>query len=75
MVVVSLCYFENRKSQLVVHDLHSGKRRVVASFEGHNGAPSFLLTVLDWLLLPLKNGIEYLRNEFSWWADNTVNSQ
>lgn len=30
--------FENRKSQLVVHDLHSGKRRVVASFEGHNGA-------------------------------------
>lgn len=33
--------FENRKSQLVVHDLNSGARRAVASFNGHNGAPAF----------------------------------
>ncbi len=33
--------FENRKSQLVVQDLGSGSRRVVASFKGHNGAPAF----------------------------------
>ncbi|VGM95092.1 translocation protein TolB [uncultured Avibacterium sp.] len=33
--------FENRKSQLVVQDLRSGARRVVASFKGHNGAPAF----------------------------------
>ncbi|CDF98663.1 Putative Protein TolB [Avibacterium paragallinarum JF4211] len=33
--------FENRKSQLVVQDLLSGSRRVVASFKGHNGAPAF----------------------------------
>ena len=33
--------FENKKSQLVVQDLGSGSRRVVASFQGHNGAPAF----------------------------------
>lgn len=33
--------FENRKSQLVVQDLSSGARKVVASFKGHNGAPAF----------------------------------
>ncbi|MBN6710308.1 Tol-Pal system protein TolB [Haemophilus haemoglobinophilus] len=33
--------FENRKSQLVVHDLRSGARRVAAAFPGHNGAPAF----------------------------------
>ncbi|QLB12445.1 TolB protein [Bisgaardia hudsonensis] len=33
--------FENRKSQLVVHNLRTGARRVVASFNGHNGAPAF----------------------------------
>ncbi|OOF65952.1 Tol-Pal system beta propeller repeat protein TolB [Rodentibacter sp. Ppn85] len=33
--------FENRKSQLVVQDLGSGARKVVASFSGHNGAPAF----------------------------------
>ena len=33
--------FENRKSQLVVQDLSSGSRRVVASYPGHNGAPAF----------------------------------
>ncbi|BFU60146.1 MULTISPECIES: Tol-Pal system beta propeller repeat protein TolB [Rodentibacter] len=33
--------FENRKSQLVVQDLGSGARKVVASFPGHNGAPAF----------------------------------
>ncbi|MDY4280060.1 MAG: Tol-Pal system beta propeller repeat protein TolB [[Pasteurella] mairii] len=33
--------FENKKSQLVVHDLGSGSRKVVASFPGHNGAPAF----------------------------------
>lgn len=33
--------FENRKSQLVVQDLGSGARKVVAAFEGHNGAPAF----------------------------------
>ncbi|SEQ48524.1 MULTISPECIES: Tol-Pal system beta propeller repeat protein TolB [Basfia] len=33
--------FENRKSQLVVQDLGSGARKVVASFQGHNGAPAF----------------------------------
>ena len=33
--------FENRKSQLVVQDLGSGSRRVVASYPGHNGAPAF----------------------------------
>lgn len=33
--------FENRKSQLVVQDLGSGARKVVASFKGHNGAPAF----------------------------------
>ena len=33
--------FENKKSQLVVQDLNSGARKVVASFPGHNGAPAF----------------------------------
>ncbi len=33
--------FENRKSQLVVQDLGSGSRKVVASAPRHNGAPSF----------------------------------
>lgn len=33
--------FENKKSQLVVQDLGSGSRKVVASFQGHNGAPAF----------------------------------
>lgn len=33
--------FENRKSQLVVQDLGSGARKVVASYQGHNGAPAF----------------------------------
>lgn len=33
--------FENKKSQLVVHNLGSGQRKVVASFPGHNGAPAF----------------------------------
>ncbi|OOF69422.1 Tol-Pal system beta propeller repeat protein TolB [Rodentibacter caecimuris] len=33
--------FENRKSQLVIQDLGSGARKVVASFVGHNGAPAF----------------------------------
>lgn len=33
--------FENRKSQLVIQDLGSGARKVVASFKGHNGAPAF----------------------------------
>ncbi|HDR1920600.1 TolB protein [Pasteurella multocida] len=33
--------FENKKSQLVVQDLGSGARKVVASFNGHNGAPAF----------------------------------
>lgn len=33
--------FENKKSQLVLHDLRSGSRRVIAGFKGHNGAPAF----------------------------------
>ncbi|MDU5800885.1 MAG: Tol-Pal system beta propeller repeat protein TolB [Haemophilus parainfluenzae] len=33
--------FENKKSQLVVQDLGSGSRKVVASFPGHNGVPAF----------------------------------
>lgn len=33
--------FENKKSQLVVHNLGSGQRKVVAAFPGHNGAPAF----------------------------------
>ncbi|WP_373778233.1 Tol-Pal system beta propeller repeat protein TolB [Glaesserella sp.] len=33
--------FENKKSQVVVHDLRSGSRKVVGSLKGHNGAPSF----------------------------------
>ncbi|MGQ0285648.1 Tol-Pal system beta propeller repeat protein TolB [Pasteurellaceae bacterium 22721_9_1] len=33
--------FENKKSQLVVQDLGSGARKVVASYPGHNGAPAF----------------------------------
>ncbi|MDO4430522.1 MAG: Tol-Pal system beta propeller repeat protein TolB [Lonepinella koalarum] len=33
--------FENKKSQLVVQDLASQARKVVASYQGHNGAPAF----------------------------------
>lgn len=33
--------FENKKSQIVVHDLRSGARRVIAALKGHNGAPAF----------------------------------
>lgn len=33
--------FENKHAQVVVHDLRSGARRVVASLKGHNGAPAF----------------------------------
>ena len=33
--------FENKKSQLVVHNLATNARKVVASFPGHNGAPAF----------------------------------
>ncbi|MGV6988895.1 Tol-Pal system beta propeller repeat protein TolB [Testudinibacter sp. P80/BLE/0925] len=33
--------FENRKSQLVVQNLGSGSRKVVASTPRHNGAPAF----------------------------------
>lgn len=33
--------FENKKSQLVLHNIQSGTRRVIAAFKGHNGAPAF----------------------------------
>lgn len=33
--------FENKKSQVVVHDLRSGARKVVGALKGHNGAPAF----------------------------------
>ncbi|MDE3964162.1 Tol-Pal system beta propeller repeat protein TolB [Glaesserella parasuis] len=33
--------FEDKKSQVVVHDIRSGARKVVGSLRGHNGAPSF----------------------------------
>lgn len=33
--------FENKKSQLVIQDLNSGSRKVVASFPRHNGSPAF----------------------------------
>ncbi|WP_426840017.1 Tol-Pal system beta propeller repeat protein TolB [Glaesserella parasuis] len=33
--------FENKKSQVVVHDIRSGARKVIGSLRGHNGAPSF----------------------------------
>ncbi|QLB44977.1 Tol-Pal system beta propeller repeat protein TolB [Mannheimia pernigra] len=33
--------FENKKAQIVVHDIRSGARRVVAALQGHNGAPAF----------------------------------
>lgn len=33
--------FENKKAQIVVHDIRSGSRRVVAALQGHNGAPAF----------------------------------
>ena len=33
--------FENKRPQVVVHDLRSGSRRVVAALRGHNGAPAF----------------------------------
>lgn len=33
--------FENKKSQLVVQDLNTGNRKVVAAFPRHNGSPAF----------------------------------
>ncbi|MCT8568188.1 Tol-Pal system beta propeller repeat protein TolB [Glaesserella parasuis] len=33
--------FENKTSQVVVHDIRSGARKVIGSLRGHNGAPSF----------------------------------
>ncbi|MCT8675875.1 Tol-Pal system beta propeller repeat protein TolB [Glaesserella parasuis] len=33
--------FEHKKSQVVVHDIRSGARKVIGSLRGHNGAPSF----------------------------------
>ncbi|MDE3955235.1 Tol-Pal system beta propeller repeat protein TolB [Glaesserella parasuis] len=33
--------FESKKSQVVVHDIRSGARKVIGSLRGHNGAPSF----------------------------------
>lgn len=33
--------FENKKAQVVIHDLRSGSRKVVAALKGHNGAPAF----------------------------------
>lgn len=33
--------FENKKAQVVVHDLRSGGRKVVGALKGHNGAPAF----------------------------------
>ncbi|MCT8691252.1 Tol-Pal system beta propeller repeat protein TolB [Glaesserella parasuis] len=33
--------FVNKKSQVVVHDIRSGARKVIGSLRGHNGAPSF----------------------------------
>ncbi|CAH0533004.1 Tol-Pal system protein TolB [Vibrio stylophorae] len=33
--------FENRRSQLFIQDLYSGKRELVSSFPRHNGSPQF----------------------------------
>ncbi|WP_420798038.1 Tol-Pal system beta propeller repeat protein TolB [Pasteurella atlantica] len=33
--------FENRKSLLVLHNLNSKKRSILAAYKGHNGAPAF----------------------------------
>ena len=33
--------FENRQSQIYVQDLYTGKREIIASYEGINGAPQF----------------------------------
>lgn len=33
--------FENKKAQIVIHELSSGKRKVIAALKGHNGAPAF----------------------------------
>ncbi|MDG6881964.1 translocation protein TolB [Phocoenobacter uteri] len=33
--------FEHRKSQLVLHNIQTNKRRVIASYKGHNGAAAF----------------------------------
>ncbi len=38
---LSYVTFENRKSQLVLHNLINGKRYILASYKGHNGAPAF----------------------------------
>ncbi|MDP8161622.1 Tol-Pal system beta propeller repeat protein TolB [Pasteurella skyensis] len=40
-IYLSYVTFENRKSQLVLHNLNSGKRKIIAAFKGHNGAPAF----------------------------------
>lgn len=33
--------FENKRAQIVVQDLRTGSRKVVAALNGHNGAPAF----------------------------------
>ncbi|MCT8661621.1 Tol-Pal system beta propeller repeat protein TolB [Glaesserella parasuis] len=33
--------FKKKKTQVVVHDIRSGARKVIGSLRGHNGAPSF----------------------------------
>ena len=33
--------FENKKSQVVVHDIRTGSRKIVGALKGHNGAPAF----------------------------------
>lgn len=38
---VAYTSFENNKSQLVSQELSSGRREVISSSSGHNGAPSF----------------------------------
>ncbi|QIW16424.1 Tol-Pal system beta propeller repeat protein TolB [Pasteurellaceae bacterium RH1A] len=38
---LSYTTFENKKSQLVVHDLRSGSRKILSAAKGHNGAPAF----------------------------------
>ena len=58
--------FENKKSQLVVQDLGSGSRKVVASFPGHNGAPAFLQTVLTCVCFFTRWFIKHLCNELKW---------
>lgn len=33
--------FENKRAQIIVQDLRSGNRKVIAALKGHNGAPAF----------------------------------